>query len=76
VPEGNVEKVNAANPAQSNADVRIGGVVVITLEQGGRIDPQAESIGRPYNLLQFAYIEITFHQYEFGLDLMATEFFN
>jgi len=69
VPKGNVEKVNAANPAQSNADVRIGGVVVITLEQGGRIDSQAESIGRPYNLLQFACVEITFHQYEFGLDL-------
>ena len=42
---------------------------MITLEQGGRIDSQAESIGRPYNLLQFACIEITFHQYEFGLDL-------
>jgi len=69
VPKGNVEKVNAANPAQSNTEARIGGVVVITLEQGGRIDPQAKSIGRPYNLLQFACIEITFHQYEFGLDL-------
>ena len=42
-----IKKVNAANPAQSNAEARIRRVVVITLEQGGRIDSQAESIGRP-----------------------------
>jgi hypothetical protein len=42
---------------------------VITLKQGGRIDSQTKSIGRPYNLLQFSCIRITFHQYEFGLDL-------
>jgi len=69
MPKTNVEKINAAKPAQSNSEARIGGVVVITLEQGGRIDSQAKSIGRPYNPFQFAGLYITFHQYEFGLDL-------
>ena len=39
------------------------------MEQGGRIDSQAKPIGWPYYLFQFACIHITFHQYEFGLDL-------
>jgi len=69
VPKTNVEKVNAANSKQCNAKVRVGGVDVITLEKGGRIDSQAKSIGWPYNLLQFVCVHITFHQYEFGLDL-------
>lgn len=60
MPQANVEKVNAANPAQSDSDARIGRVVVITLEQGGRVDSQAKSIGGPYNLLQFAGLDITF----------------
>lgn len=69
MPQPNVEKVNTANPAQSDSDARIGRVVVITLEQGGRVDSQAKSIGGSYNLLQFAGLDITFDQYEFGLDL-------
>ena len=69
MPKANVEKVNAANPAQSDGEARIGGVFVITLEQGGRINSQAKSIGGPYNLFQFAGLHITFHQNEFGFDL-------
>ena len=69
MPKANVEEVNAANPVQSDGEARIGGVLVITLEQGGRINSQAKSIGGPYNLLQFTGFHITFHQYEFGFDL-------
>lgn len=79
VSKTNIEKINAAKAAQSNTEARIGGVVVITLEQGGRVDSQAKSIGRPYNPLQFAGLHITFHQYKFGLDLTkewGLSFFN
>jgi hypothetical protein len=69
MPKTNIEKINAANSTQYNTQARIGVVVVVTLEQGGGIYPQAKSITRPHNLLQFACFRITFDQYELGLDL-------
>ena len=65
VPKTDIENINASKSIQCNPQSRIGGMVVVTLEQGGGVDSQTESIARPHNLLQFACFHITFDQYEF-----------